>query len=375
VVGSRGVLGRALRRFWAVALAAGLLAGLASWWAVSSLTATTYTATGLFIVPTATAAQSLAGSTLPESQYDAEGLAQTYTLLLVDDAELLDALSVVTDLPAEDLRDRAVAENVPSTPAIRVTYSGESEAEVQDYFTGLEEVVTTTGSTGLAPGTLRALSLPAQVDEVAGLRPVAPLVALLVGLLVGLAGAVLLERSDRRVQGPADLRDLSAWPVFDLRDHGGGARLETVALRLARSGRTSVAVVTTAAGSPELPEALADRLRRLPPGSAGTGAAPAWAAAGQLQTDGHAEQAVLESGAALVVVAPSTRSRVVEDALRGVADTGVQDVAVLLHDPVTTGAGTPPEDATGDVFPFMRDAPAGTASDAPVPHGARSAER
>ncbi|WP_299033009.1 hypothetical protein [uncultured Pseudokineococcus sp.] len=375
--GRKGVLARALRRFWAVAIAAGLLAGLAAWWATTNLTSAAYTGTGLYIVPTASAAQTLAGSTLPESPYEAEGLAQTYTLLLVDDAELLGALSDVTGQPVEELRDRAVSEKVPSTPAIRVSYSGDTEAEVRDYFSGLDAVVTTTGSTGLPAGNLRALA-PSQVEEQAGLAPVAPVVALLTGLLVGLAGAVLLERADRRVQGPGDLRDLTAWPVFDVRDRRGDSRLETAALRLARSGHGSVAVVTPASSPGPLADAVADHLRQMPRDSFGAVAAPAWVASGQLQTDGYAEQAVLESGAALVVVSSSTRTRLVEDALRGVADTGVQDVAVLLHDPVT--AATASTSAESDVEQPSTGAPghgahASTTADATPPHGTRSGER
>lgn len=348
--GHRQLATRALRRFWAVALIATILAGLAAYWAVDLVSRATYTSNALYIVPTAPAPVDgvpAVPTTLPTSPYDAERLAQTYTLVLTEDGDLLTTLTAATGVPAEDLLEDAVAENVPSSSAVRVTFTGESEQQVVTYFDTLSTVLATTGVPNLPAGNLQPLNARGEIVEQAGLAPVAPLVAILVGLVVGVGGAVVLERLDGRVRDLSDLRRTTTRPVFTLAGDRE-ARLQTVALRVRTGGAQGrrAAVVSLPGGSATaaaLAGELADAERRaLRAGGqeAPSGTASRWNPAGALLVDGAAERAAVDADTVVLVVGPHTRLRTVSEAVACLDDLRAEDVVVVLDPAATRRAPT-----------------------------------
>ncbi|WP_432486198.1 hypothetical protein [Kineococcus esterisolvens] len=336
--GVRQPLGKALRRFWLVAVLAAVVSGLAAYAAVGSVSRTTYVANALYIVPTAPATadgETSAPTTLPTSPYDAERLAQNYALVLGEDAQLLDGLAATLGVTRSHLLARVVVENVPSSAAIRVTYTGDSAAEVENYFTALTDLLNAP-QPNIPQGNLRALSLPNDTTEQAGLAPLAPVIAVVVGLLVGVGGALLLERMDSRLRTASDLRRVVPWPVFDLTRGQRSARVQTVVLRiLSESPTRHVAVATVPGGSAGAVDALVHEVRSasLAVFSAerrGSSPYPNWHPVGELGTDGAAERRALEGDAVLLVVGSGARARDVETAVSSLHDVGVESVVVVL---------------------------------------------
>ncbi|WP_432549125.1 YveK family protein [Kineococcus arenarius] len=338
--GVRQPLGKALRRFWLVAVLAAVISGLAAYAAVGSVSRTTYVANALYIVPTApTTAEGepAAPSTLPSSPYDAERLAQNYALVLAEDAQLLDGLASTLGVSRAHLLARVVVENVPSSAAIRVTYTGDSAAEVDDYFTALANLLNAP-QPNIPQGNLRALSLPTDATEQAGLAPLAPVIAVVVGLLVGVGGALLLERLDSRVRTAADLRRVAPWPVFDLTRGQRAAKAQSVVLRtLTDSATRHVAVATVPGGSAGAVEALVQEMRAaslsvFSTERRGSTPYPNWHPVGALGTDGAAERRAMEGDAVLLVVTSGVRARDVEAAVSSLGDVEVDSVVVVLDE-------------------------------------------
>lgn len=346
-VGQRHLLRTALRRFWPVALLAALASGLVSSWLVERVSQTTYTADATYVVPVAPEPVEPAPgepappvSTLPTSPFDAERLAKTYTLILAEDQQLLQGLSQATGVPVVDLRENVVAENVPSSAAVRVTYTSTDPADVEAYFTALHSSLSTTSLTPNIPvGNLQALRLPTGTVVSAGLAPLAPVVALVVGLLIGLGGAVLLERLDGRVRTSGDLRALATWPVFSLENGAEQSRLETVVLRTLGSGSSvrEVAVATVDGPAKDADADAVEMLSRTDAALRRSGRLLAdtpvsWRPVGALTTDGRAERGALDAGAVVLFVTRGARLKDTTSAVRSLQDIGAGSVVVLLDE-------------------------------------------
>lgn len=325
-------LGSALRRYWWVVLATVVLSGLAAFLVVPGGGAT-YTASGSYIVPAA--GQS---PTSQRSPYDAERLAGTYAVVLVEDQQLLLALSeqMGVDLPV--LRDRMTAVTLPSSSAVRVTYGGPDDSEVLRFFDVLTQAVTepTAVSPNIIEGTLRPLRLPTTTISEGATSGVVPVVAMVAGALIGAAAAVALERSNPRVDQARDLRRGRDEVILELGRRDLQAESELVAVRLLEGvpAAERVAVVASSGASSQLAEDTAEHLARAAQRLAALGRLPHAAAvewpAGLLGHDGRAERAAQDADVTVVVVPAGATRRSVEEDMTTLSGLGVHDVVLLV---------------------------------------------
>ncbi len=340
----RGLIVRALRRFWFLALWVAVVCGLAATYSVRD-SEPTYTAEARYIVPVAPpVAEPLPGalpvvpSTLPKDAYGAGVVARTYQIVLKDDDALLAAISASGGLPVADLAENVAVVNLPGTPVLSVSFGATTEREVRAYFDSLSAILTTASPTpNLPTGNLVPLRSPLTIEEVPGLAGIAPLIGTLAGLLLGLAAAVMLERVDARVWNAGDLRWLSRWPVFDLTGANRAAVVESVVIRALGSrphaGRVAVVAVPGtpgyAMGDVAAELSRAEQRMRLA-GDLSTQSPPArWEAFGCLAGDGMAERGVQVAQAAVVVSPHWARVRATAAALERLQDLGASEVLLV----------------------------------------------
>ena len=389
----QGLVGRALRRFWPVALVVALAGGLAAAWAADRIEPT-WTAEGEFIVPIADPVPPLLPgevppppSLLPATAYDAGVAARTYELVLESDTALLADLSTRTGIPVAELVSSSDIVHVEGTRVIRITFTGTSEEQVRAFFTELAAVVETASPTANLPtGNLRALNVPAEIDAAVGVGSAAPIIGALAGLLLGLAAAVLLERMDSRLTGPGDLRAVAGWPVFDLGSRHAATAAESAVLRILRSrpGARQVAVVT----APRTPfrsaaeaadELAAAELRLRAAGTLPDRAPVLWEPFGRLADDGYAERGAQTSDAVVAVVPRRAAMRAVTRALQSLQDLGLADVVAVVPGTRRDRRGAAPaeetpSEPTGADEPRAAQPPADATQPLPVPTDAVAAE-
>lgn len=359
----RNVLGTALRRFGAIGLLVGILAGYGAAQFVERVSQTTYTAEGSFVVPLAAPVLPDAVVTVvdprPTSAYDAERLARNYAALISQDQALLTALEAPLGMPVDDLVDSIASVSLPSTAVIRVTFTAEEEATVLQYFASMRDLLAVQPSVtpNIPAGNLQPLRLPTDVIEQPGLAPVAPLVGALAGLLLGLAAAVLLERMTTQVRSAGDLRTLVPWPVLEVRGRISPQRYETFVLRVldGRPDVRAVAVLSVSGISASARAGFTAELRRAEERLRASGRLPDsgslvdWQSLGRVPDDGSVERAVLDAGAVVVAVARHARLRPATSALQRLADLGVRDVLVVLGAPRRqSDPSAPAEGSAGD---------------------------
>ncbi|MGY1745193.1 hypothetical protein ACI781_06675 [Blastococcus sp. SYSU D00695] len=345
----RFLLWTALRRFGAVALVVGVLAGLGAALLASRLSSPSYVAEGTVLVPLApavTQAQpvdptiSVPTDPRPTNAYEAERLAKNYAGVLVEDPAVLQAMSDRTQIPVDDLRTEAAPVNLPGTAIIRITYTGESEAEVLGYFDGLRDLLSapTAISPNIAVTTLVPLRLPTEVIEQEGVSPLAPLLGVAAGLLLGLGAAVFLERSLPQLRTAADVHALTSWPVLTFSRTSGASRYETAVLRVLATAPSvrEVAVVSAGRFAPRNRATVADQLRaaelrlrasgRLPE----QGTSITWHDAGRVPDDGTAERRVQDADAVVLVLPRHAPTQPAAAAVDRLADLDAGPVIVLL---------------------------------------------
>ena len=343
----RGLVVRALRRFWFLAVWVAVVSGLAATYSVRD-SEPTYTAEARYIVPVAPpVADPLPGalpvvpSTLPENAYGAGIVARTYEIVLKDDDALLAAISASSGIPVADLAESVAVVNLPGTPVLSVSYGADTEREVRAYFDSLSTILTTASPTpNLPTGNLVPLRSPLTIEEVPGLAGVAPLIGTLAGLLLGLAAAVMLERVDARVWNAGDIRWLSRWPVFDLTGANRAAVVESVVIRALGSGphAARIAVVAVPGTPPYAVSDVADELSRAETrmrlsGDLSTQSPPArWEAFGCLAGDGVAERGAQIADAAVVITPHWARVRGTAAALERLQDLGTSNVLLVASE-------------------------------------------
>jgi capsular polysaccharide biosynthesis protein len=340
----RHVLGTALRRFGAIALLVAVVCGVLTTWLVDKVSTPTYTAEGTFIVPIvpppATGTVVLPGTPArPTSPGDAQVFAKNYSVVVSQDQALLTALAGPTQMSVTDLGKAITAVNVPSSAAIKVTFTAESRQAVMAYFKTMQTIVTAPNSpTGNLPaGNLQVLRQPESITTQRGLTPVAPFVGVLMGVLLGVSTAVLLERLNPQVRSADDLRAMVAWPVLDLSERAPESRYESIVLRVLQ-GRPDVhraAVACTAGVSREFTSVLAERLARAEADLRRSGRLPAaehatrWEALGRLP-DPLAERGAQDAGAVVLAVPHHARLGATTDAMQRLEDLAADDVVVVL---------------------------------------------
>jgi capsular polysaccharide biosynthesis protein len=338
------VLGTALRRFGAIALLVAVVCGVLTTWLVQKVSTPTYTAEGTYIVPIspapATGTIVLPGTpSRPTSPGDAQVYAKNYSVVVAQDQALLGALAGPTQMSVTQLGKAISAVNVPSSAAIRVTFTAERKAAVMAYFTTMRDIVSAPNSptSYLPPGNLQVLRMPETITEQRGLAPVAPYVGVVVGLLLGVSTAVLLERLNPQVRSADDLRAMVAWPVLDISDRAPESRYESIVLRVLQ-GRPDVhraAVACTAGVSREFTSVLAERLARAEADLRRSGRLPAaerstrWEALGRIP-DPLAERGAQDADAVVLAVPHHARLGATTTALQRLEDLATDDVVVLL---------------------------------------------
>lgn len=363
----RQVLGPALRRFWAVSAVAATLAGLVAAGFVQLDSSVSWSAQASFVVPlaptTVLGSDPQPVSALPDNLQDASRYASTYAVFLVEDIELLSELGEATGLSARQVADRTAAATVPGTPVLRVNFTADTSEQVQAYFDRLGEVVSNSPSVtpNLPAGSLRLLRA-AELQEQEGLAPVAPVVGVLVGLLVGLGVAVLLEWSDPRLRSAADVRELADWPVLKL-PNDGLEHASTVSRRVLSAAPVvrQVCVVglsgTSGKRVAHVAGVLESAAARTPDhlaASRGTGRTSLrggdvqWLAGGALGQDGFAEGLAQQSDVVVLVAPLRARLPHLDLSVRTLQDLGVNPVLVVL----VTGSGwrEPTKDHIGTTF-------------------------
>jgi hypothetical protein len=325
-------LGANARRFSTLVILC-TIAGAGAGGLLSYASPPAYSGSGVYLVPPGTGAQGGDGLT----PFDAERIARTYAVVIAEDEDLLDDLGQGVRRDADDVADRIQAVTLPSSSAIRVTYRGRTRAEVRTFFTTLTDAVeaSTPPTENLRPDTVRLLQAPQDIERSGGGTPAAPIAGGLAGLLLGLAGAALLGRTDPRVADAADLREPGGPSVVDvdLADEGSVEALVMRALEGHRTG-SRVAVVSTSERSRGQAEALAGRLddvmRRLitdgelPPKAGGT----LWAAASL--GGGRGERVAQDSARTVLVVPAGASLRDVAGRLADLRDLGVSDIVLSV---------------------------------------------
>jgi hypothetical protein len=220
----RSVLWPALRRFWPVALLTAAVAGLSASLLVEATSRPSVVASASYIVPVAPpVAPPLPGtlpvtpSPLPDSPGEASDFAEVYAVLLLEDGALLQALADAAGTEPTELAERLQAVALPGGSVIRVSVTAETRAETDRVLDTLDALFTAPASIteNIPAGNLRPLNRGAVVES-EGLAPLAPVVGAVVGLLLGIGAAVVLERGDSRFRSGEDVRALVSWPVLAL---------------------------------------------------------------------------------------------------------------------------------------------------------------
>ncbi len=358
----RGVLWPALRRFWLVALVAGLATGFATTSLVQATATTTWAGEATYVVPIADPPVANAEGVVPpadprtaNSSTDALRFAQVYALLLVEDGALLTVLSEATGMSVAEVVEATQAVPLPDSPIIRVSFAGETEAQVVSYYTALGETFEARPAItpNIRPGNIRLLQA-AEIFAQPGLAPLAVALGVLAGLLVAVGGAVLLERLDPRLRSDADVRSLVDWPVLIAPRTPGDARADVLVERIVRAAPSvrTVAVVGVA-GVPtnEVREAterlaavhagqLEAAAARLPGddvvSGTGTSRGPArphpveWAPGGSLGAAGSAERLVQDADVVVMLAPLGARLARLDLSVRSLQDLSVDPVIVAI---------------------------------------------
>lgn len=352
-----------------MALLVGIGAGFLTAQWVQSVSASAFTGEAALIVPIEPPLPDDVVVTIPDPRpstpYDAERTARNYAVLITEDRQFLDAISVATGVPVDDIVENSEAVNLPSSAVVRVVYTAETEAEASAYFEALRATVTAPVSptANVPAGTLLPLRMPDQIDEQPGLSPAAPVVGAAAGLLLGLAAAVLLERLLTQVRSAGDIRTLVPWPVLTLPKVVSTERYETLVLRVLNSAPAvrQVGVVTAASRSTYASVEFAGHLRQAEARMRESGrlvgheAPVSWQPLGRIPDDGSSERALQDADAVVLALPRKPLLRPVTLALQRLDALALGPILVVLGttpgragSKVETGedAGTPRSGST-----------------------------
>jgi len=367
VVGARVTSSRFVTaKLWAVArrralvvLLSVLLAATAAAFTASSQRAT-YSSRAVLLVPPSQqsggAGAAARGSFLGDPA-DADRLASTYAVLLNEDVALFEAAGDAAGVTVEELGAAVSASQIEDTSLIEVIVRTNSEGltgRILDEFVATATTSTEPRSRAIATGSLRAVRL----EEPQADSPQSVLLAVtagaLLGAVLGVAVAVLRERSDPRIDTAADLVGLVDAPVQVLSSSSVESVLEGWRRRVGAGGAV-VAVQCDENEEKPLGEALTNLVHdagvRVEPAVGATSENPPGLEALLVDMSGvtqHAEpplrlyptapavftngrRAAVEGGLIVCVVAAGTLESAAVEGLRALARVDIAPDLVLIH--------------------------------------------
>ncbi len=355
----RSVLWPALRRFWPVALITAVVAGVSASLLVEATSKPSVVASASYVVPVAPpvapalpGALPVAPSPLPDSPGEATDFAEVYAVLLLQDGAVLQALADPVGVDPDELAEQMTAIALPGGSVIQVSVTAETRAETSLVLDTMDAVFTAPESVtpNIPAGNLRPLNRGAVVES-DGLAPLAPVVGAIVGLLLGIGAAVVLERGDSRFRSGEDVRALVPWPVLALSHDPDDPRAEVLTERVRRAGTglRTVALVAPRGARPADLEDLAWVLEEADREHL-DGGRVSWVVAGVLRGEGDTEQRAQDADALVLVVPPKAPMRHVTAAVRAVEDLAVHPVVVAL--PSRPGRRSPVPASAASAAPF-----------------------
>jgi hypothetical protein len=382
------------RRLWIILLMPALTVGITLF--ALPEPAAEYRASATLFVPSG------AGQDGPGGANEAGRLAQQYTRLIPADQRIMQSVADTVGTDVGTARANLQLAAIPDSSLIEITFSGDTESEavagrdavvvavtagVVDQPPGIdaspavgppedrlsESAAAPTEQNAIPPNFLQVISRDVTATEGTGGSAAFALAALIGGIVIGIAGAVALERTDvrvddielavRRTRVPgSDLDDMPDQSVSVLLRHwadlGSANRVEAALLGVERDRHATT-------------NAAAQRLRRVRHGAISTSRQAAEHAGGKSNADRDLDIRVggapgtIESGewvaadctVTVLVVPRGTRLRSVEDAASALRQLDLGPTWLLLTDRAT-------RDSTLDADP---EASVGTpAHDAPV---------
>ncbi|ABS05135.1 hypothetical protein [Kineococcus radiotolerans] len=314
----------ALRRFWYIAVLCGVVAGVAASWAVQATAQVVYSASATYIVPTAPAE---AMTSHPTTIFDAQRLATSYPVVMENDEQLQGAVAAASGLTPETVKAGLNAEGLSGSNVLRVDFTAGSADEVGRFFPALTQTLGTGATPQIPPGNIELLRSPGEVTEQSGLAPLAPVIGVLAGLVLGLGGAVLLQRLDQRVDSAEDARTLGAAPVVSWSGTPDAAQ------RLVLSNRVGdareVLLVDMTKHHPETAEAVAVAMNS----RSEEGSTTRWVAGDRPVTaDGGSDEALVLADFVVAVVPRRARAGDYQAAVRYLSDIRPTRVVHLFCD-------------------------------------------
>ena len=344
---------QALRRRWWVVLLFGILGGALAL-GVAHRTPSKYEAVAVVVVPA-----TVPGQLPPGSPDGAIKLAQTYAELIPLDSDILAAAASKAGVSAASLGRNITVTNNSGSALLSITIVSDSAVSAVSQADAVASVITRPNPAGqVATGSLKAVSIPDSATVLTETTDATVAIGALLGLLVGLAVAAGIERSDRRVD---DLADLAAVTGSSVSTWDRGTPEEAGALihrwrTLANGVDPIVGFVGSASLGPaqvaKVSEAFAERAAaagmparsvtaghisdaQLTPHRDDTGGARLVAAG----RPGHGEGAELaaQTSDVVVLVAPrGGKAAEVQQALDALKQFGVRPVWALLASPART---------------------------------------
>ncbi|MGD9998940.1 MAG: Wzz/FepE/Etk N-terminal domain-containing protein [Ilumatobacteraceae bacterium] len=329
-----GLLRALARRGWVIVLTVVGVTVVAV--LVSTLEDDSYEATTVMYVPSG------AESGEPGNAYEASHLAASYVEVVMNDEQLHRVVGEGTGVTTDDVDDRLSARQLGTTALLEITYSGASTpAEATAALT----VATThllQGSASIPRGSLVALDIEPNAEQSRRYLGSAGWLGAVLGLFLGCGLAVLLERSDRRIDQAAMVRLLLGVAATDL-DKATAATAGIAVTRWAELTNAPrplrVACVPLPGTTRSTARRAAALIQNLLPDSVSVDPSDTHDEAAAILEptevagrDGTAEQTALSSDATVLVIARGSREVDVLDGVRQLQDVGVKPRWALVLD-------------------------------------------
>jgi hypothetical protein len=322
---ARGFLAVVKRRFLLVLLCA-LAAAAALSYAAGNKT-THFSATGYFVVPSG-------GDTKRETA-DAARSAQNYASALALDSRFIAAVAGSAGIDPQEMSEGMRFGALPDSAVLAVTYQGQTRQEVSTFFAAFNQVASspTSATPTIVPGSLQQLKLPTTATEQSSLGSMALPLGAMLGLALGIAVSILLERAHPRLDTVEDMRLVTPTPTIDLRtlslpgaealfenwkDQARSADASVVVAGLRGSSEWSVPLVTTALDAAQSTSAPDDggRVRLI--------------AGRSLGEDGEAERLAQQADVSVLAVPVGAPLSTVQEGLDSLARFGKSASWILL---------------------------------------------